>query len=438
MRVLVLAAVVSNVLAGCIGTPDATTSPSGVLGTGALATLRALLADVPCEAAAVDAGTSENVLEVANLPYEGGEHGEIDVSGDWLLSARYQDGGFEVVSLADPARPVRVAAFEYAPAAQDVKFLPDGRSAVVGNGESIALVDLSPVMDAGLSPEDLALAEIAPVLVSEWTYPSPSTFSNMHMLYAASIGDADYVFVAPNDDTGVWILRVAGEGASRTLETVTNVGPPLGGGPLGPHDMTVWNDPILGKPVLLVANGFEGWMAWDVSAPASPARLALVPNADPGQGYTHTIAGAVVDGRRLVVTIAEVGANVLKVFDATDYARPVLLAEWWSERARPTLPQHNVQVVNATLFVAHYTRGVYAFDLAAVGTTPLAGTTTIGPIAHYAPPEPASESDVIPFANVWDVVVERGLLYVSDMTRGTAVVGYGCFAPGDDAASSNG
>ncbi|HET6404349.1 MAG TPA: hypothetical protein VFH78_06855 [Candidatus Thermoplasmatota archaeon] len=438
MRVLLLASVL--LLAGCVA-PAAVDPASLAEGarTAALHRLHVLMAEVPCEVETVGAQTSENILELANIAYDGSAHGEIDARGDWLLAARYQAGGFEVVNIADPLSPVLAAVFQSEEEnAQDVKWMPDNRTAVVGVNLQVVLVDVGPVLDAAatMTPAEILEANISPVQLSAWTYPlgrSPlEAFANMHMLTTARINGEDYVFVAPNTDTGVWLLKRVGD----ELELVTNFGAPLGGSALGPHDMSLRWDERMEKPILYVANGFEGWLAWDVSAPESPKLLSVMPNLDPAPvSYTHSAVGGWVGERRLVVTIGEVGLNMMKVYDATNWQAPLLLGVWWADALAPHMPQHNLQLVGDKLYVAHYTKGVYVFNLSAVGGVPLLGTADIRPVAHYAPPEPESP-DTLGFGNVWDVVIHRGLLYVNDMSRGTAVVGYGCLSPGDEAASS--
>ena len=429
-------------LAGCVS--PAAIDPQSVasVDTAAVtATLRELLADVPCEATSVDAGsTSDNLLDLASLQYDGSAHGETDARGDWLLVARYQAGGFEVVSIADPLAPTLAATYQAEEEnAQDVKWMPDGRSAVVGVNLKVVLVDVGPVLDSPLSPAETLEANVSPVKIAEWEYPLSGTnpmetSANMHMLTTAEIAGEQYVFVAPNTNTGFWVLKRDGD----ALVTVGNFGAPLGGGPLGPHDMSLVWDEMLDAPILYVANGFEGWLAFDVSDPAAPRQLAMMLNLDAAPvSYTHTVLGAQVGERRLVVTIAEVGVNMMKVYDATDLEAPVLVGVWWAEKTAPQLPQHNLQIVGDKLFMAHYTQGVFVFNMSAFdASAPLLGTASITPMAHYAPTTPEAP-DTLGFGNVWDVVVHRGLVYVNDMAHGTSVVGFGCFAPGDAAATSS-
>src|SRR5581483_1523108 len=282
MRALLALLALAVLLPGCIQ-PAAQGPLDPASAKAALdATVAGLLAGVPCVATGVPADkTSENLKPLAQVEYgTPGIHGEIDARGDWLLAARYADGGFEVVSVADPLHPQKVATYQsQEKSAYDVKWMPDNRSAVVGHTATIDLVDVSPVVAANLSADEIERAGVAPRLVSVFTYPTPATAfpdTNMHMLTTARIAGKDYVFVAPNDNTGVWVLQLSGEGDARKLVPVGQVGDvPLGGGPLGPHDMSLVWDEILHKPVLYVANGFEGWGAYDVSDPKSPQMLAL-------------------------------------------------------------------------------------------------------------------------------------------------------------------
>ena len=443
MRRLALAPALALALlaAGCVS--PAAVEPASVADVDAAALaadLRALLADVPCEVDSVGGGTSENMLEIANLPYDGSAHGEIDIRGDWMLSARYQAGGFELTNVADPLNPAMAALFQSEEAnAQDVKWMPDNRTAVVGVNLKVLLVDVGPVLDDPRAPAEILEAnDTHPVLLGEWEYPIDAmnphdqVAPNMHMLTTARIDGTDYVFIAPNTDTGFWVLERVGD----TLEYVGNFGAPLGGSLIGPHDMSLVWDEMMQAPVLYVANGFEGWMAWDMSDPRAPEMLGLMLNLDPAPvSYTHTALGAKVGDKRLVVTIAEVGVNMMKVYDATNFAAPVLVGVWWADKAAPHMPQHNIQIVGERLYMAHYTQGVFVFDMSGWDATPLAGSLSIAPVARYAPPEPEAP-DTLGFGNVWDVVVHRGLLYVNDGLRGTAVVGYGCLTPGDEAATS--
>jgi hypothetical protein len=431
------------VLAGCLGSSNlaATSTPSTVSTAAITEKVTSLLSGLQCTASAVsNTATSSNLKLLSNITYEQGMHGELDARGDYLLSARYSLGGFEVSNIADPSNPVLLGVYQSAEkSAYDMKWMPDNTSAVVGHRSTVELVDVSPLLTPGLTPEEVLAKNLSPRLISSWT--DPTTLSsdptglgetNMHMLATARIGGTDWVFVAPNDNQGVALLKLTGTGDGRQLTFVRYIGNDdgLGGGPLGPHDMSVVQDPILNKPVLYIANGFEGWRAYDVSNPVQPTMLATVPNFGAAQAYTHTVIGAKVGNRRLVATIQEVGANELTIWDATDFSRPIPIAQWRVDSTQPATPEHNIQILDGKLYMAHYTHGMFVFDLTKVGTTPV--VTPIAPIAHFEPPSPAASSagtSALGFANVWDVVVNHGIVYVNDIESGTYVLGFGCLQP---------
>lgn len=407
-------------LAGCVSPLDL--QPAAVDASDVVAKVRALLADVPCQTPVGDA-TSENLLPLSLTTFDGTMHAELDARGDLLLNARYQAGGFEVIDVSDPTAPRVVATYQgEETTALDVKWLPSGDAAIVGNPRAVQLVDMR-------DPAN-------PVLASQWNFSDEGLRGSAHMVDTHVIGGKEWVFVAPNSDTGVYILER--EGWSLTFKA-SYKHPLLGGGPLGPHDMTVLDDEILQKPVLYVANGFEGWLAADVSDPTKPVHLGGMLNVDPAQGYLHTIQAEKIGERRIVATISEVGVNALKVWDATDLSKPVLLAEWFADPARATLPGHNLQILNGLLYDAYYGKGVYVFDLTKLGSRPYLGTLDLKPIAHFAPPNPeASSPDATAFVNVWDVVVSDGALFVSDVNEGVHALGFGCIEFGDALQSSRG
>lgn len=386
--------------------------------------------------------SSTNYLQVAppgpGVPHN--RHGELDASGDWLLSMRPDEGGFEVVNVADPTNITHASRFdpELRETSHDVKWMPDHKSAVVGMNRRVILVDMRPVLDSDVPLAEMMEEEVFPVEVTAWHHPLAQPLqTNMHMLATARISGIDYVFIAPNDNLGVMVIKLVGTEASRTFETVGIIGLPLTGGPIGPHDMSIVQDELLDIPILYVANGFEGWLAYDVSDPAAPTLLAAVPNAEPG--YLHTAHGHLVGDRRLVVTIHEIGVNIMKIFDATDFRTPILLATWSAEATDPTPPLHNFQVVDGRLYMAHYRQGFFIFDLNALGDTPVAASLDLRPIAHWQPPAVSKVFvRAADYKDVWDVVVHRGVLFVSDIDSGAYAVQFGCLRMGEkDATSKN-
>lgn len=387
--------------------------------------VRETVSDLPCEAT-VGAGTSENLLPLSALDFgeEAGDHGEMDVRGDLALVARYQLGGFEVVDLSDPLAIKTLSVFELEDTnALDVKWMPDGDSAIIGDGGKVHLVDMSdpasPVLLSTFDEEAAGLASYQSHMVLPWKFEDGS----------------EYVYVATQTGRApMYVLKR--EGNELTFAGTYAFSPLLASdAALGQHDMTIYHDDILDKPVLFVAEGTLGWSAADLTDPANPKRIGGSLGLEPGAGYAHTIRVEFAEGKRIVVTMQEVGANTVKVYDATNLQLPILLARWNAEAARPTIPQHNIQLKDGMLYLAHYTEGVYVFNISGIERgPPVAGTVAMKPVAHFAV-ETKDDGGPLGFANVWDVAVSKGIVYVNDIGRGMAAVAFGCLAPGDEAAT---
>lgn len=421
MRLLAALLALSALAAGCVTAPPDST-PASVRpqeDAAAMQALRALMADVPCEA---DVGpeTSANMLQLGKLQLDEGDVGEIDIRGDVALVSRHQLGGLYTVDVSDPRDPVVLGTLAIdETSALDVKWLPDGRGAVIGSGGKLFVVDLA----------DLT----TPVVVAEADVPTQA-----HMVTLAELNGKTYAFVASQtNDQPAFVYEMDGWNFTMVGSFGTVPGTPLASGPLGNHDITIVDDTLLGDaPTLYLADGVMGWSAWSLEDPANPTRLGGSIGQELGVGYVHTIRVGFHEGKRIVVTMQEVGQNSLKVYDATDLTMPVLLARWNADATRPTIPQHNIQLLGDWLFMAHYTEGVYAFNLSAViAGPPVLGTLSLAPAAHFAVESPA-DGGPLGFANVWDVSVSKGILYVSDLTASVTTVGFGCLVPGDEWATA--
>lgn len=389
--------------------------------------IRALMEGVPCQSP-VTMETSKNLKLLNNVSFGRGGSAEIDIHGDMLLMAR--GGGFELHSIANPLVPYQLSNWTESGGNLDVKFSPDGTTAFVGGGSVIDIVDIT----NPLLPERAGQFRLDSVPQQPW-----EALRNTHMMYTAQIGDASWLFLAPNSNSGVWILKIEGEGATRSLKYVTNT-QAIEGGPLGPHDMYVQLDPDLKKWLLYSSDGYHGWEVFDVSDPAHPTLAGGL--IRPEGGYTHTIQAAKIGGKRIVATIGEVGANLLEVYDASNLQAPMLLGAWnIATHATPpnpaglTYPQHNFNIVDGKMYLAHYQSGLFVFDLTRV-TMPVAGTMDLEPIAHYA--SGGAQTAPISFGDFWDAVLKDGVLYGSNMRNGVHIVGFGCVEAGNPLLTSDG
>lgn len=437
---LLAAPLLLALLAGCSGSNDGPDLPddgqdayTGIRPASVWAPIQDIMADVPCEAPVGD-DTSANLVQLASVEYgedEGG-HAEIDIKGTLAVHARYFTGGFEIIDIADPLQPRHLGNFtiDNNEGALDVKFSPDNATILYGTGDGIIMADIrDPLNPAFAGQWNFTDADVA-------TDPLPRVNENAHMLYTKRIAGQDWVFLAPNSNTGVWILKLEGTPEARKLTYVTQT-LPVEGGPLGPHDLFVTQDEVDGNWYLYSADGFHGWTAFNVNDPANPELVGGMANPVEG-AYTHTVQAAWVNGRRLVATIGEVGANALKVYDATNLRAPLLLAVYQAEPGPgSTAPEHNFNMAGGKLYLSYYTLGVYIFDLAQLSGIPVLGTAELSPVAHFGT-NPEMAPGPTAFAEIWDTVLQDGLLYLSNIDGGLFVVGYGCNAVPDPTLTSTG
>lgn len=417
-----MAVVFVGLMAGCL--EAAPTQPAPTAGVPPLEMIQQIMADVPCEAPYSGTVTTENLKRLNFTQFEDGPGGpqEMDIRGNLLLAARA--GGFSTVDITDPLNPVVLGHYGDAGGMLDVKFSPDNQTALVSSRDGIDLVDVR-------RPDDL-------VQVGRWRFSdendpaSGQNGQNAHMLYTAHINDKDWVFVAPQSSTGTWILELQGTPDARTLKLVSRTSPSF---PAAPHDMYAHFDPIMKRWLLYTAEIFA-WNVFDITDPANPTFIVSVPNEEPSG--THSVQPAHIGDRRLVVTSTEFGTNVLKVFDATDF-RTVRPIAYWTRQVGPEVYeyQHNINIVDGRLYMAHYALGFFVFDLTKLGTSPL----SLQPIAHYAGSMRSTPGQAYQ-GGFWDIVLHNGLIYAGAFTGeheiGLHIVGYGCIPPGDPTYTSTG
>lgn len=434
-QAVILAILLAGVsLAGCLFDGDAEDT-SGADATDvpviseAHRAIREALAGVPCQVDAVpDSATSANFEAIAHdAVAELGPvatRGELDTHGDLALLAYYNRQGFTLLNLSDPREPVEVSVWLAADSGTtyDVKFDATGRYAFVGFSDRVSLVDLADPTDP----------------VERHTLEHPDEYSGQaHMMVPAVIAGTQYVFVTPSiSGTGVLVHQVVGNGTDARLEhvaTYTSTAPhALYPQAFAPHDGYVTYEDDVDANVLWLANGFYGIVALDVDDPANPRTLAsMPPEASPEipapvATHSHTVQVEWFAGKRILVSASEVGYNSMKVYDVTDLDAPRLLGYWIYDERQPTYLQHNIQIVGGSLFMAHYEHGLFSFDLAAYAADP---TIRIEPSGHW---------QVDGGGLIWDVTVRDGVLFLSDISQGLHVLGFGCLTPGDPAHTSDG
>jgi hypothetical protein len=410
--------------AGCLQTDPTETAPTPTdIADEALGRIQTLVKGVPCDAPYSGTKTTDNFLRLNLTEFDGpGGPQEIDIRGNLLLAARAS--GFSTVDISDPANPVILGHYGDAGGMLDVKFSPDNQTALVASARGIDLVDIR-------KPDD-------PVRVGQWLVNEPGNPGpayEAHMIYTAHIKGQDWVFVATQSGTGAWILRMDGTPDSRKLTFVSRTDPSVAA---SPHDIFVQFDTDLQRWILYTTELFA-WAAFDITDPAKPTFITSVPNTEPSG--THSVQAAKIGGRRLVATSTEFGTNVMKVFDATDLRAPKPIA-YWTRQAGPEIyeHQHNLNIVQGRLYMAHYALGLFVFDLTKLPAT-AAGLLDLKPVAHYAGSQ-RSNAGSSAQGGFWDVVLKDGILYAGAYTGGFEVglhtIAYGCIRPGDPAFTSVG
>ncbi len=408
---------------------DPLPSPSEEAASPAFAALAASLKDLPCESPSVPRqGTSTNLRIVSDLfvesPLTPRTLAETDRQGALLVQAFYTDEGFRLINISDPQEPTEVGAYLVNAGSDtyDVKFSKQEPFVIVGFSNRIHLVDVG-------DPS-------APKLLSELRHPADYR-GQAHMVFPHIVNETEYVFVAPSvSGTGLLVAKIVGAGLDAKLELVrvyASTGPhAVYPQAFAPHDTFAEFDETYGHHVLYTANSFNGVVILNIDDPANAVPITSVPPAQAAAptglapNHYHTIQPTWIGDKRIFVTVSEVGYNTLKIFDATNLEQPRFLGEWVYDRAQPTNLQHNFQIVDGKIFMAHYEHGLFVFDLAKFVASPAAGLPEIG---HYEPP---------PGGLLWDILLWNGVLFVSDIPQGLHVLGYGCFEPGDARLTSRG
>ena len=416
---------------GCLGpTPPADPSPTdgAPAANGPFADLAAELETVPCDIGMTPrTATSTNLRVVADLAVESDATprtlAETDRQGALMVQAFYTDEGFRLINISDPQEPTEVGVYLVNPGSDtyDVKFSKREPFVIAGFSNRMHLVDVS----------DPA----SPKLLSELRHPAEYR-GQAHMVFPHVVNGTEYVFVAPSvSGTGLLVAKIVGNGTDARLELVrvyASTGPhAVYPQAFAPHDTFAEFDEAYGHHVLYAANSFNGVVILQIDDPANAVPIASLPAAQaaPPTGaapnHYHTIQPTWIGDKRVFATVSEVGYNTLKVFDATDLENPRFLGEWIYDRTQPANLQHNFQIVDGKIFMAHYEHGLFVFDLAGFVANP----GTLREIAHYQPP---------PGGLIWDILVWNGVLFLSDIPQGLHVLGYGCFEPGDERLTSRG
>lgn len=358
--------------------------------------------------------------------------------------------GFHLFDVSDPARLVHLSYYESdQPVGGDrtLAFSGDGMTLFLGyEGDArpgVAAVDVSD--------------PTAPREVAFWD--DPQGFGS-HTISAGAIAGVEHVFSLA---LGVNILRYDASGftlvgkylTADQLAALDAVGMALGDGGAGPaqtyalralygHDMTFFQDPLTGKPLLLVAYAYDGFKAVDLTVPSAPVLLFRwqAPADTSHKHYVHSVEAARLDSGQLLIVVGsetfepenQAIASPVWILDGTlAAASPVPLAvepthvsTWRNPGGAAAgslgLSVHFFRLEDGLLYLSHYHGGLWGVDL----STPAAQAEPrhfayIMPVppTPVAPPEDCCigfDLDGVPM--VFDVEVLDGVVYGADIIQG--------------------
>lgn len=354
----------------------------------------------------------------------GAYFGEVDVRGDFAYLAQLKPpAGVHVIDISDPSHPTEVGVWHVGSGTggiTDVKVSLDGDfvyAAYQGSAsDSQNGVFVLDVRDPG-----------NPVTASHFSV-SPS---GVHMLFVWDAFGEEWV-LAPTANGGGLPIALATDDlltGKRTLRLVQT----LNSGS-SPHDVFVYDDAILGIPLLVVANANGGVQLQGFSVPAAPVFLGTWSQSGASPHYSHTVRATVVDGKRYVIVSPEGGAlgygveEVAKlwVLDATNPLLVTVAGSWGNPGNHVSNvflhSTHNFQLVGDRVYLAHNHGGVWVLDFSAA--------PALHALAYYLPADHAQTStpggsliqDAIPAT--WDVVLQEGVIYAADRAGGLYALHY--------------
>lgn len=422
---LVVAMLLAPALVGCVGTGDDPVDP----------------ASAPSNVSTADLEDPQEALEA------GEESANLDLIEHWAVSdAQEADPALDhlyvsrgdSVSILDtsPAERVReVATIEDVPNSLDVKVSDDAKFAFVADD-----TEASGDPQGGTGP---LTGGIYVYDVSDPTSPERTSYEPVgnsrgpHMVYYHNATDGgEYVFAAAGDEVvihefyrGEGVLQEVGRYAPGQAEQDRTPSSIDGyyNARAWLHDMFVREEPD-GSTVMYVAAWDAGLHVVNLDDPENPERVGTWNDFDGEEsGNLHTVVTETIGDRRITVGSVEVGfavvggtewvqgdeANAVYVWDTTDPSEPELVTRWTNPvdetAGRTTLATgplpgenltspHNIQLEDGRLYLAHYELGVWVLDL----TTE--ENRTDPPVLAY---RDTSEM------NVWDVVLQDGVVYTS-------------------------
>jgi hypothetical protein len=374
----------------------------------------------------------------------------VDIQSGWLFVAAYGatvdvSGGVYIFSLANPEQPEYKFHYPWPGSLggdRSMEVTDDANWIVLGTESSDCAGNVSPA-GPGIYLIDFRDKEAGP----ELAHYLPG---EIHSVAIHRIGGVDYVYAAGGlTGTGSNIYRIETGGVRPML--VDSGSMPIA------HDSAIYDDPVLGIPILYVAN-VKDLQVYDISSPGSPKLLgkwALDANESKNH-YVHAAAVEWVDGARIVVLESEDwrgNPSPMWIIDATDIGAMYRIGNWTNPGGKaanagvPSSPAvsnfggqlifstHNPRSENGLVYLSHYHGGIWVLNISTYAKAEQPET-----VGYYLPHndnggyQPRSAEAAYPKPNVvcgfdltqvplvFDSEVLGGIAYLADVHTGLYAV----------------
>lgn len=373
----------------------------------------------------------------------------VDVQAGFLFVAAYGasadvDGGVYIFDLNEPEKPRLVGQLRMLGnlgGDRSMEATDDGNWVVLGTEPADCAGHVNPFAP-GIYLID-ARDKARPVIAD---YLPGST----HSLTIHRVGAEDYVFAAYGlGAVSGNIMKIDKSGPKARLVQVGNV--------QIRHDSAAYDDPLLGIPILYVANVAD-LSVYDLTAPASPKKLGAwaLTKEEAANHYVHAVSMDVIEGRRILALESEdwrSHPSPLWVLDASDFNLIERIGNWTNPGAKPanggqagssptagyngqlTFSTHNPRLEKGIVYLGHYHGGVWILN---VSTMAQAENPEI--LGYYLPHDnnggfvPRSSEGAYPKPNarcgfeitqipiVFDLEVQDGVTYAADLHTGLYVL----------------
>lgn len=386
--------------------------------------------------AAYDAGAESANIDHLGQWDAGGGTQEIDAWGHYLFVD--DDADVQILDVKDPLNVEEVGRFTGLTDIQDIKISDDGDWLFIGNdqeGSSPPLGGVGPLV-GGIYVVDVS-DKANPELKS---YLAVGPRRGPHMVDYFQTADGDELVFGANADISINRFDRATGTLTELARYEADLVSAYNRDPMVfdvyyqgyAHDMFVDQD-ASGRVNLYVANWDAGLRIADITDPANPVEIGGWNDFPEGhEGNLHTVATERIGDRTITVGAVEVGfavvggvayatnqdRSIVYVWDTTDPANIVLLGTWENPRGLPSdrdlaegasSSTHNLQLEHGRIYLAHYTMGVFILDISTPDLQEGPGLLAF-----------RDEAD----DNVWDVILEDGILYASDEVRGIVALHY--------------